>query len=38
VSIDLDRYKGVVRRHGVAAAQGLIQSTAHVLAERLRPK
>jgi diguanylate cyclase (GGDEF)-like protein len=37
VSIDVDRYRDVIRRHGAAAAQGLIQAIAHVLAERLRP-
>ena len=37
LSIDVDRYREVIRRHGAAAAQGLIQAIAHVLAERLRP-
>jgi diguanylate cyclase len=37
VSIDVDRYRDVIQRHGPAAAQGLIQAIAHVLAERLRP-
>jgi diguanylate cyclase (GGDEF)-like protein len=37
LSMDVDRYRVVIRRHGAAAAQGLIQSIAHVLAERLRP-
>ena len=37
LSIDVDRYRDVIRRHGAAAAQGLIQSIAHVLAERLWP-
>ena len=37
LSIDVDRYREVIRRHGVAAAQELIQAIALVLAERLRP-
>ena len=37
LSIDVDRYNEVIRRHGAAAAQALIQTIAHVLAERLRP-
>jgi len=37
LSIDVDGYRDVIRRHGPAAAQGLIQSIAHVLADRLRP-
>ena len=37
LSIDVDRYREVIQRHGPAAAQGLIQAIAHVLAERLRP-
>ena len=37
LSIDVDGYRDVIRRHGAAAAQGLIQAIAHVLAERLRP-
>ena len=37
LSIDVDRYNEVIQRHGPAAAQGLIQTIAHVLAERLRP-
>jgi trehalose synthase len=37
LSIDVDRYRDVIQRHGAAAAQGLIQSIAQVLAERLRP-
>ena len=37
LSIDVDGYNVVIQRHGVAAAQGLIQSIAQVLAERLRP-
>ena len=37
LSIDVDRYRDVIQRHGAAAAQGLIEAIAHVLAERLRP-
>ena len=37
LSIDVDRYREVIQRHGAAAAQGLIQAIAHVLAECLRP-
>ena len=37
LSMDVDRYRDVIQRHGAAAAQGLIQAIAHVLAERLRP-
>ncbi len=37
LSIDVDRYNDVIQRHGAAAAEGLIQAIAHVLAERLRP-
>jgi trehalose synthase len=37
LSIDVDRYNEVIRRHGAPAAQGLIQSIAQVLAQRLRP-
>ena len=37
LSIDVDGYNAVIRRYGAAAAQGVIQSIAHVLAERLRP-
>ncbi len=37
LSIDVDRYRDVIQRHGAAAAQGVIQSIARVLAERLRP-
>jgi len=37
LSIDVDRYRDVIRRHGWAAAQGVIQSIALILAERLRP-
>ncbi len=37
LSMDVDRYRDVIRRHGAAAAQGLIEAIAHVLAERLRP-
>ena len=37
LSIDVDRYRGVIQQHGPAAAQQLIQAIAHVLAERLRP-
>ena len=37
LSIDVDRYRDVIQRHGRASAQGLIQSIAHILAERLRP-
>ena len=33
----MDGYREVIRRHGAAAAQGLIQAIAYVLAERLRP-
>jgi len=32
LSIDVDRYRDVIRRHGEAAAQELIQAIAHVLA------
>jgi trehalose synthase len=37
LSMDVDRYNEVIRRHGAAAAEALIQSIAHVLARRLRP-
>ena len=37
LSMDVDRYRDVIQRHGAAAAEGLIQAIAHVLAERLRP-
>ena len=37
LSIDVDRYREVIRQYGTAAAQGVIQSIALVLAERLRP-
>jgi diguanylate cyclase (GGDEF)-like protein len=37
LSIDVDRYNEVIRRHGAAAAEAVIQSIAHVLAQRLRP-
>ena len=37
LSIDVDGYNVVIQRHGVAAAQGLIQCIADVLAWRLRP-
>ena len=37
LSMDVDRYRDVIQRHGAAAAQGLIEAIAHVLAERLRP-
>ena len=37
LSMDVDRYREVIQRHGAAAAEGLIQAIAHVLAERLRP-
>ena len=37
LSIDVDRYRDMIRRHGWAAAQGVIQSIALILAERLRP-
>ena len=37
LSMDVDRYREVIQRHGKAAAQGLIQAIARVLAERLRP-
>jgi GGDEF domain-containing protein len=35
--IDVDRYNEVIRRQGAVAAQGLIQSIAQVLGQRLRP-
>jgi trehalose synthase len=37
LSIDVDGYNVVIQRHGVAAAQGVIQAIAQVLAGRLRP-
>jgi trehalose synthase len=37
LSIDVDRYNEAIRRHGAASAEGLIQSIAQVLAQRLRP-
>jgi len=37
LSIDVDRYREVIRQYGAAAAQGVIQGIALVLAERLRP-
>ncbi len=37
LSIDVDGYREVIARHGEAAAEGLIQSIALALAERLRP-
>ena len=37
LSIDVDRYRDVIHRHGAAAAQGLIEAIAHVLAQSLRP-
>jgi trehalose synthase len=37
LSIDVDAYRDVIARHGAGAAEGLIQSIAHVLAKRLRP-
>jgi trehalose synthase len=37
LSIDVDAYKEVIDRYGVPAAEGLIQSIAHVLAKRLSP-
>jgi diguanylate cyclase (GGDEF)-like protein len=37
MSIDVDRYRDVIQRHGDVAAQGLIQAIAQVLTERLRP-
>ena len=37
LSMDVDRYRDVIQRHGAAAAQGLIEAIARVLAERLRP-
>jgi diguanylate cyclase (GGDEF)-like protein len=33
----VDAYNDVIDRHGASAAEGRIQSIAHVLAERLRP-
>ena len=37
LSIEVDRYRDVIQRHGPAAAQATIPAIAHVLAERLRP-
>jgi trehalose synthase len=37
LSIDVDGYNDVIDRHGASAAEGLIRSIAHVLAERLSP-
>ena len=37
LSMDVDGYREVIRRHGAADAEGVIQSIAHVLAQRLRP-
>ena len=37
LSIDVDRYRDVIHRHGAGAAEGLIQSISHILAKRLRP-
>ena len=37
LSIDVDAYNDVIDQHGASAAEGLIQSIAHVLAKRLRP-
>jgi len=37
LSMDVDRYREVIRRHGAALAEELIQSIAQVLAGRLRP-
>ena len=37
LSMDVDRYREVIQRHGAAAAEGLIQAIAHVLAQSLRP-
>ena len=37
LSIDVDRYRDVIHRHGASAAEGLIQSISHILAKRLRP-
>jgi len=37
LSIDVDRYRDVIQRHGARAAEGLIQSISHILAKRLRP-
>ena len=37
LSIDVDAYRDVIHRHGERAAEGLIRSISHILAERLRP-
>jgi len=37
LAIDVDAYRDVIQRHGAGAADGLIQSIAHVLAKRLQP-
>ena len=37
LSIDVDGYNDVIDRHGASAAEGLIRSIAHVLAESLSP-
>jgi len=37
LSIDVDRYREAIQRHGEAAAEELIQSIAHVLAQHTRP-
>jgi diguanylate cyclase (GGDEF)-like protein len=33
----VDGYRDVIQRHGALAAEGLIRTISHVLAERLRP-
>jgi diguanylate cyclase (GGDEF)-like protein len=35
--IDVDRYREVIQRHGPHAAEGVIRSISHALAQRLRP-
>jgi trehalose synthase len=37
LSIDVDGFRDVIQQHGALAAEGLIRSISHVLAERLRP-
>ena len=37
LSIDVDGYRDVIHRHGEPAAQDLIRSISHALANRLRP-
>ena len=37
LSIDVDRYKEVIQRHGAVAAEEVIRSIAHILAKCLRP-